>query len=189
MRDAQDRTDWLGLVRGDQTCFSSLYLKYHPLLLRYGTRLVGDAVEAEEAVQELFIYLFERRDTLSIVERVKPYLFLSFRRRLLQKISKKRSYRELKQEGELKMHLSQEDLLIAREEGEIEKAFLKKMLSELTSNQREVIYLRYYADLTNKEIAELLGMRHQSILNILYRSFQKLRRLLEKSGERETLLS
>ncbi len=150
------------------------------MLLRYGVRLVQDEVEAEDSVQELFCYLYEKRTQLSIVTRVQPYLFLSYRRRLLQKVSEKRSFKELTEQSDKMMHLSREDLII-EEENQIQLSkYMGAILEEITPNQREVIYLRYYANLSNKEIAQVLSMRHQSILNILYRTFKKLRTLVSK---------
>ena len=178
--EGEDRRNWIGFLEGDRKAFSKLYLRYHPMLLRYGVRLVRDEVEAEDAVQELFCYLYERRNDLSIVTRVKPYLFLSYRRRLLQKIAEKRTTTELSELSDRMMQISREDLLIEKENADHLSRYMSSILEEITPNQREVIYLRYYANFSNKEIAKILSMRHQSILNILYRTFKSLRSLVEK---------
>ena len=183
----QDQKNWIGFLEGDKRAFSELYLKYHPLLLRYGCRLVQDPVEAEDAVQELFCYLYEKRLDLSIVIKVKSYLYLSYRRRLLQKISSKRQLTKLEEPQLNLMQLSQEDVLIKGEHQQELNQHLKELLADVTPNQREVIYLRYYADMENKEIARVLGIRHQSILNILYRGFKKLRALASKKSTSERL--
>lgn len=175
-----DQKNWIGFLEGDKDAFCELYLKYHPLLLRYGCRLVQDPVEAEDAVQELFCYLYEKRLDLSIVIKVKSYLYLSYRRRLLQKVSEKRQLKKLDEPQPYLMQLSQEDILIKDENQQELNRYLGELLSDVTPNQREVIYLRYYANMDNKEIAQVLGIRHQSILNILYRGFKKLRAIASK---------
>ncbi len=178
MQETRDRNQWLAFIRGDKEAFSNLYLRYHPILLQYGTRLVNDAIEAEETIQELFCYLYEKRSDLAVVTHVKSYLFLAYRRRLLEKVTSKRNLARIKDAEVPIMQLSQEDIIIAAEYATERKIFLSKVLDELTPNQREVIYLRYYLNMSNKEIAKMLSMKHQSILNILYRSFKKLRKVL-----------
>lgn len=176
--EGEDRRNWIGFLEGDHAAFSKLYLKYHPKLLRYGLRLVQDEVEAEDSVQELFCYLYEKRGQLSVVTKVQPYLFLSYRRRLLQKVTEERSARNLLEFSEQMMQLSREDVIIEDETQQYLRKYMGSILEEITPNQREVIYLRYYAELSNKEIAQVLSMRHQSILNILYRTFKKLRNIV-----------
>lgn len=178
--EGEDRKNWLGFLEGDQVAFSELYLKYHPKLLRYGIRLVNDEIEAEDCVQELFCYLYEKRSQLSIVTKVQPYIFLSYRRRLLQKVAENRSADAKKMVTEEIMQLSREELIINAENEKELRMYMSSILKEITPNQREVIYLRYYAELTNKEIAQVLSMRHQSVLNILYRTFKTLRRLVTR---------
>jgi RNA polymerase sigma-70 factor (ECF subfamily) len=56
---------------------------------------------------------------------------------------------------------------------------LTEALAKLSDRDREVLALRYGADLTGPEIAELLGLKLANVQQILSRSLRKLRDLLE----------
>ena len=56
------------------------------------------------------------------------------------------------------------------------KNLLKEKLNQLPDRQREVIHLRYYHNLKNDEIAEVLEMNYQSVANLLGRAIKNLRR-------------
>ncbi|MEM8523267.1 MAG: sigma-70 family RNA polymerase sigma factor [Bacteroidota bacterium] len=63
-----------------------------------------------------------------------------------------------------------------REEEEAQKHhLLEQVLNELPTRQREVIYLKYYNNLSSKEIAEVMEISQQGVLNTLYKAFKKLR--------------
>jgi RNA polymerase sigma factor (sigma-70 family) len=67
----------------------------------------------------------------------------------------------------------------------VRKDFMLLQLNNLSRRQREVIYLRYYDDLTYEEISQVMGLNYQSVMNHLHkalkalRSNQSLRRLVE----------
>ncbi len=56
---------------------------------------------------------------------------------------------------------------------------LQAALQDLTEEQRQVIVLRYYADLTTKEIAQTLERTERAIYSLEVRALAALRRLLE----------
>lgn len=66
-----------GLQNGDREVFKHLFLLYSPGLIRYGTSLTGNAEAAREMVQDLFLELWEKRESLKIQGSVKPYLYSS----------------------------------------------------------------------------------------------------------------
>lgn len=64
-----------GLRKGDREIFKQLFLDYSAGLVRYGTTLTGDTEAARELVQDLFLEMWEKRQSLVIRGSVKPYLF------------------------------------------------------------------------------------------------------------------
>lgn len=63
-----------------------------------------------------------------------------------------------------------------REEAEA----LKKAMSLLSEKEREVLQLKYYGGLKNKEIAELTGLSASNTAVVAYRALEKLREHLGK---------
>ena len=58
------------------------------------------------------------------------------------------------------------------------KKALVQALSQLTSQQKHILYLRYIKGLSHKEVAEAMDMNVQSSMNLLSRSVSKLREIL-----------
>jgi RNA polymerase sigma factor (sigma-70 family) len=68
-----------------------------------------------------------------------------------------------------------EDLIISRELKEKTQRVFLVALNQLPWRQREAVYLRYYNGLNTREIAEIMGVAQQTILNTLYQALKKLR--------------
>lgn len=63
---------------------------------------------------------------------------------------------------------------------------LARLLAPLSDREREVLALRYAADLTTAEIARLLGLTAANVQQINSRALRKLRTRLEGQGQRLT---
>ncbi|MEM7660450.1 MAG: sigma-70 family RNA polymerase sigma factor, partial [Bacteroidota bacterium] len=131
----------------------------------------------EECIQELFVYLFESHASLGDVKHIKTYLFVSLRRRILEKITQERR-RETKGRELLSSDVQffAEDVSLQTEEQIKLREGLVETLNQLPWRQREAIYLRYYNRLSTKEIAEVMGASNQTILNTLYQALTKIRK-------------
>jgi RNA polymerase sigma-70 factor (ECF subfamily) len=64
-----------GLRSGDKEVYKHLFINYSSGLIRYSTQFTHDTEAARELVQDLFLELWEKRDSLHIQGSVKPYLF------------------------------------------------------------------------------------------------------------------
>jgi RNA polymerase sigma-70 factor (ECF subfamily) len=51
-------------------------------------------------------------------------------------------------------------------------------LPKLGIQQREIVCLRFFNDLSNKEIAQILNIREQTVKNVLGKSLRKLRSII-----------
>ncbi len=173
---------WQQFLAGNGQAFSALFLKYRPLLLHYGIKLCQSEVRAEECIQDLFCYLFENKNKLSQIRQLKPYLFVAYRRRMLQ--SQKTNRLLLSTDNpasDLAIQFSQEEIMIEHEMQSSEQRRLWQMLNELPARQREVVYLKYYQGLDTDEIAASMDITHQGVLNALYKAFKKLRKALKNN--------
>ncbi len=142
-------------------------------MLRYGLKLVGDRAHVEDTIQSLFLQFIEKG--LDIQEHPAPdaYVLKSFRRELLRS-----NQNRLKKIGTSmgEIEFSPEDFMIQDEESGIQKAQIVELLNTLTSRQKEIILLHYFESKSYQEIADLLDVNYQSVLNNLQRSFQKIRK-------------
>ena len=65
-----------------------------------------------------------------------------------------------------------------------EKIQLLRALEKLKDDYRQVLYLVYFENFSNTETAKIMGRSERQIRNILYRSKESLRKILEKEGFR-----
>src|SRR5437762_3561907 len=77
-----DDTLWKGLQQGDKDMFLCLYKKYYHSLLFIGLKEIKDAQLVKDTIQQLFLYIWEKRETIHEARNVKSYLVTSFLRKL-----------------------------------------------------------------------------------------------------------
>ncbi|MEM1327024.1 MAG: RNA polymerase sigma factor [Bacteroidota bacterium] len=165
------------ISEGDQNAFRLLFDRYFSKLLQYGKKWTEDESLIEECIQELFVYLFTNKKTLLGVQEPTAYLYTAFRRRVLNAIKKesRRANLNFSTEKEKTLQFSQEDFLIQEEEQLERSEKVERLLNELPTRQREAVYLRYYDELSTAEIARVMGISKQGVLNMLYKAIKKLR--------------
>ncbi|WP_422362061.1 RNA polymerase sigma factor [Reichenbachiella sp.] len=174
---------WRELKQGDRTAFNSIIRSHYQLLFNYGCKISKDQSLVEDCIQELFIYLWEHRDTLADVNVVRAYLIKSLRRRVINQLSTKDQKLVDRVENfaaETKgnfFSFSHEKFLIDNENNKAVQEKLKAAISNLPDRQREAIYLKYYSGLSYEEIAQVMDMEKQSVANVLRRALLSLRTL------------
>jgi RNA polymerase sigma-70 factor (ECF subfamily) len=181
MQEKTNNTDedllWKRMKAGDQESFSKIFRSYYPKLYAYGIKLIPFPNLVRDQIQDLFINIWQTREGLGDVYNLKAYLFVSLRRKIL--ISKKVKLRTNPIDD-----VSEEDkqTLVFEPNEFIDKEFVSagvkeqliKNLNSLPANQREIIFLRFYHQLTYREIADVIHIREQSIKNNMPKILQKL---------------
>ena len=84
----QEQTLWKDMISGNKKSFEDLYKQYFQALINYGLRITKNENLIEDAVQELFISIWNNRTNLSEVNEVKFYLFRSLKNRILRQLEK-----------------------------------------------------------------------------------------------------
>ena len=74
---------WQDLKSGDGSAFDRVFRENYTPLYNYGLKVSRDEAIAEDCIQELFIRIWEKRSNLSDINTIKPYLFKSYRRTLI----------------------------------------------------------------------------------------------------------
>ena len=172
---------WTELKNGNPNVLHIFFRNYYNQLYYYGTKLVNDKNLIIDTIQDVFTDLWDDRERLSDVQHIKAYLFKIFRNRLLKASQKKISVSSLKdisENPEKELIISHEDIIIEQEiRSQISKTILT-ILEELTDKQKEIIYLRFYCNLSNTEISQTLSIKKQSVSNLLNRSLNTFRKRL-----------
>ena len=169
---------WQELVKENSGALKILFHKYYNELYFYGLKISKDKEKTVDALQEIFIKIWEKRKTLSKVEYVKAYLFKMLRNNLLKPQNRNifsRLLPEQRQGKETNFVISPEDFIIEQETQSKKKQIIKLLVKELSSKQREILYLRFYCGLSIDEISETKSIAKQSVSNLLHRSLNVLR--------------
>ncbi len=163
----------------EQEEFNQLFLVNHAMLYHYGKSFSTNEQLIEDTIQELFIYLIEKEINFKHIKNVKAYLITAFRRRILEK--KQQGPTKAVIDDPINIHFSAEDLLIENEESSQRHNFLKTHLNNLPWRQKEAIYLKFFNDLSAKEIGDIMGITTQVVSNTVYKAIKKLKEISLKS--------
>jgi RNA polymerase sigma factor (sigma-70 family) len=167
---------WMLALEGDTNAFHSIHRELFRGLYEYALKLLQDAQLAEDAVQELFVKVWVKRAAIGQLQKVKPYFFTALRRQVLNHLRNRRS-RELRI-GSLPrpdIEFSPEEIVVRDEEYVTLQGKIAAMLNELPKRQKEVIYLHYFEEMDYTQIAEVMGIHYQSVLNLTQKALRKLR--------------
>lgn len=150
-------------------------------------RILGDETEAEDAVQDVFMRLWEQRDKLDGVINVKSYVLQSTRLRCIDIIRSKGYSKEFTTSDvyatsnlpDLTEEISEEVELT-----EQRSAMLHSMLDDLPEKQRQLIRMRYLEEKEIPEIEKALKMTSSNIYTTISRAIQTLKTKLKNEYTR-----
>ena len=122
----------------------------------------------------MFLYIYEKDIKLSDIKNLKAYLFKAFRRKLLlKKKAASQTYLPLSTSTDIQFFTN--DFLHKNAQQKRKNEHLSQLLNELPWRQREAIYLKYFNDLSTKEIAEIMGIQPQVVSNTIYKALKKMK--------------
>ena len=175
-----DSEKWDLLRSGDKTAWSDIYTSEVTHLILYAKKLTPSVPIIEDAIQDLFVEIWQRKSALGPTDNIRKYLLVALRRKiffLINKDEKKMSSYE-PVENELPIIDSPESQLINWQTSEQRDSDIKKAIDNLSLRQKEIIHLKYSLGLDNKTISEIMGLSYQSTRNLLATSVKNLKNLL-----------
>lgn len=148
--------------------FTRLFGMYRKLVYHVAYCNIGDAAEAEDISQEVFLKLFTRPPVYSEDVQVKSWLIRVTVNRC-RDIRRSLRFR-------LTEHTDEEPTATAPDEG----SSLLDTVMLLSPKLRCVMYMYYYEDCPVKEIAAVLGIKESAVTSRLMRGRAELKKLLEQ---------
>ena len=156
--------------RGEEDAFVAFVRSASPRLLRTAWLVCGDPVAAEELVQAALEKVYLRWG------RIEPGHELAYARRVVLNHhldTRRRRTRE---------RLTDAPPDAGREDVHEDTAFLLRVLSRLSDRERQVVVLRYYADLSEADTAAALGVSLGTVKSTASRGLAHLREALVAEG-------
>jgi RNA polymerase sigma factor (sigma-70 family) len=176
-----DKETWTRFLNGDRFSFKLLLEAYYMQLVQYGSKFSPDKELIKDCIQELFLNLWNRREALSIPANVKAYLFASFRRSLLRKITtaSRTSNLDVSNGDEsFNLEITIEERYIISETNLLVTKSLAEAVNSLPVRQKEVVYLKYFHSLDRDHIADAMNISAQTVSNLLQTALKQLRKAL-----------
>jgi RNA polymerase sigma-70 factor (ECF subfamily) len=185
--DDSDEVLLAKIASGNRDFLTNLFRRYAPRVCAIGRRILRDATEAEDLVQEVFLYI-HRKSVLfdSSKGSARSWIFqIAYTQAFLRR-------REMKSHGLYASGIADRSPKIELRTGSIanydqtvEGLFGKNgwrgILGALTEEQRETLRLHFFEGYTFTEIAEKLGQSLANVRNHHYRGLEKLRKHLSEN--------
>ncbi len=150
--------------QGSDLAFVRLYNYHKHGIYLYCLKMLSDVDAAKDAVQDIFVKLYERRSQLASPTSFKSWLYAIARNDCLSRLRKRNGGELHGEDAPADPDLSAAELYDRKEEREIVAVAVTRLKPEL----REVIVLREYHDLSYQEIAEVLGTTESVVKSRLY---------------------
>jgi len=174
-----DAVYWNRLKKSDAQSLGYFYDKYVDRLFIAAMRITDNRELAKDTIQEVFIELWNYRNTLGDIIHSYSYLIKVMRSILFKKLKKEnRISRSPLDESFAFSEQSIEDIIISADIDKEKKSRLHRALSNLTSRQKLVLEMRFYQGLSYDQIADKLSMNYQSVNNLAFRTILRLRNQL-----------
>ncbi|GAA2135155.1 ECF subfamily RNA polymerase sigma-24 [Actinomadura verrucosospora] len=154
---------------------TALYSANYRSLVRLAAMLVRDSGTAEEVVQDAFVAMHGGWRRLRDPDKALSYLRQSVVNRSRSVLRHRAVVEKYAPKG-----LPDAPSAEAGAIGELERSAVIDALSRLPARQREALVLRYYADLSEAEIANAMGISRGAVKSHTARGMTALRNVLEQ---------
>jgi RNA polymerase sigma-70 factor, ECF subfamily len=167
-----------GIKRGDKSIYSLVFLKYYSDLVLFAHTFLRDKNSSEELVQDVFLRLWEGRDTLSIMSSLKSYLLRSVQNKCIDYL------RHIKIESEYSRVILNNRIVFENDTinyllySDLQ-IHLQKALDQLPDEITRAFCLNRFEGLTFKEISKNLNIPERTVESRIAKTLGFLREKLK----------
>ncbi len=165
------------LAAGDPSALDMIWAHYGSDLFGYLVSVLCSRHDAEDTLQDVFVRISKKRETVAKARHLKSYLFRVARNTALNRIKKTRRRRA-------RDHRYAEWLVLEKDgkDRDTRTRELETALAALPEKQRVVVVLKFYRDKTFREIGEMLGISENTAGSRYRYGMEKLHALLEEKS-------
>ena len=164
---------------GNEDAFSFFYQFYLNDLYAYGTSLGFGKDDVKDVIQDIFLKMYFEKRNFTSINHLKFSLLKSLKNRLYNIYKSKAVSAKTEISKEIisfSITTTVLDKIIDEEDRTIIKQQLDELLSELTSRQKEAVYLRFMQELEYDEIAEIMHITEHAARKLISHSLNRLRK-------------
>ncbi len=171
---------------GDEAAFTRLVELHQTAIYNLCYRILGNPAEAEDAAQETFLRAYAQLNRFDATRSFKTWLFSIANHYCIDHLRKRRlTWLSLDQPA-LAPHPALREQKPGPEEASMrreQKAVVEALLAKLAPEDRSVVALRYWYDLSYEEIAEATGATVSAVKSRLHRARALLANILAAGPE------
>ena len=161
------------IKQSDKNAFNELFVHYYKRLCRFAYVILKCEPSAEEAVQEVFMKLWENRAKITIALNIDSYLFIAVKNTSMNLIKFNHIRRTHESSPEV---ASSSDTKIF--DSATFRVHLEKAVEKLPEQCRMIYHLKNFEGLSYSEIAEYLDISEKTVENQVHIALGKLKELL-----------
>jgi RNA polymerase sigma-70 factor, ECF subfamily len=167
-------------ANGDQAAFGILYSRLAPALYGMAFRMMNDAKEAEDVLQEGFTYIWRKANTYDPSRSsAHAWAVMIVRNKAIDKLRARQRGERLRDKvsSEAGLFAEQDDSSAQEPLSRERNAQVHEALKQIAPEQRQAVELAFFSGLTHEQIAERLGAPLGTIKARIRRGLLRLRDL------------
>lgn len=177
--NSRDEDLLVSLSQGDEEAFTVIYERYHKLLYVLAYRYLKSSPSAEDAVQQVFLKLWESRTLLLVNVNLRNYLYTMLKNHVLNEIRNNSNAIE-KNYAIVQATPGYEDELFAKIEEKDLMDHFYQAIEHLPMQKRQVCLYKLKGNLSNQEIAEQMHLSVPTVKTHYAQAIKMLRARFEK---------
>ncbi|MFD1818979.1 RNA polymerase sigma-70 factor, ECF subfamily [Pseudarcicella hirudinis] len=177
---------WQKARFGDKEAFCQLCENHYKILFNYATSFTKDRELIKDQIQDLFLYLWEQRNTINEIRVITIYLIKALRNNLLQHLRRNQwniLNDNFTEDLNFFEEMNAETSLISHEIYSQNEQRIRQAIALLPKRQQEVLFLKFYQGLDHQQIADLMDINKQSVSNLLQKALITLRTLFPNNWQ------
>jgi RNA polymerase sigma-70 factor (ECF subfamily) len=163
---------------GEKTAFRQLFERYAPRIYRFSRSYLKNENDSEELVQNVFLKLWEKRDSLDTSQNLKAFIFKIAVNTIYDFVRRKNIEHAFEDYARLNYQSSENSTWHSVIYAEMEQN-LHHLVAQLPEQQQKIFQLSKTDGLANDEIAKQLGLSKRTVENHLYRALAFLKKHLK----------
>jgi RNA polymerase sigma-70 factor (ECF subfamily) len=168
------------IAGGDRLAMQVLFARHHVRVFRFVVRLVKNESTAEDLISDVFLDVWRQAGRFEGRSAVSTWLLSIARFKALSAL-RRRPDEELDEDTAGAIEDPSDDPEIALEKKD-KSALIRKCLSGLSAEHREVVDLVYYHEKSVEEVAEIVGIPENTVKTRMFYARKKLAELLKAEG-------
>jgi RNA polymerase sigma factor (sigma-70 family) len=171
---------WLSFTSGNREAFTAIYSTYVGILFEYGMRILKNEDQVGDCIHDLFTKLWVNHKTLGKTNNIRFYLIGALRNTIISyKVKEDRLPKEeFHNPDDFVLDFDAESAQVKKEESLTQTQQISNALAQLTGRQKEIIYLKYFEEMSYEQIADLMNISVNGAYKLSARALDALKILL-----------